>query len=633
MAGIAVTNFAVPSAEGEQSIAHGLGETPKALIFFSFGADADGTWRTNAISVAGFYDTVAQKSLVGDTADGDSSPTAARYMSSNRALVLSSDWDGSGVGRIVGEVVSLDSDSIEINWTTLVGDIASFTGRTCAVMAIGGGNVRAKLVSDTMKTSTGTQAKTGVGFKPDTVLFINAGDAAISENSVANDMYFGLGWMCADGTQAAISQASQHAGAASASGRQARTDSSIVICGFAGATRARAGFSAMDADGYTLNWGVAAATAAPFYALCLKGVRAKSLAKSVRTSTGSEAWTGAGFAPTAALMMSASIAVNTAGSGAVAAIGAASGTSAQYAGTEQDRDGLATTDANRYGNTVLLAVAGPGTNQLITKEASLTSFDADGHTLNYTTATAAAVDAFTLELAVITPITGPSLYPRTEDGEATTSQNDKLGNVAPSSGSDGTDNFSTSTTVRYILLKPGVLGTTTPNQTSSPAGIAAQGFGFDILISDLTDVSTGYPRSTPAGVWNFNQQIALSAGDAANNVYAVLINVYRRNTDGSYTFLFSAISANQAGGAGAATLTFAWSSTSQPNYNFAEGETIHVEYWIKGKGVAVTGQTITFNIGSADNIVVPNGGIFTLIHPYGAHQRFVGQAIPRAGSR
>jgi hypothetical protein len=110
---------------------------------------------------------------------------------------------------------------------------------------------------------------------------------------------------------------------------------------------------------------------------------------STRTSTGSQAYTGVGFQPKALILWC--VGATSAGSFQAHAqvfYGIASGSSAQYCVGGYSEDALADSDAKRFWQNVVLSFC--NVSSTLTVEASLTSFDSDGFTLNYTTASATA---------------------------------------------------------------------------------------------------------------------------------------------------------------------------------------------------------------------------------------------------
>lgn len=618
--GIAVTRFAPASgSDSKQTVAHGLpaGEVPVALIFFRNNDDAAGTWAAHLDESIGVWDGSSHRCVATGSIDGQTSTRTERLCSTTK--VMASVGCNVGVDNAVifwtASVLSTDDTNVVLSYSQ-----ASLSSLgTCGLVAIGGADALSKIVGHTMKTSLspdGIVPVTGAGFPPDLIVNIWAGDDSATENTALVGGRMGFGVACRDGTQAALSHASQDGVGTSASGRRTSNTSCVNQCSTTGSLNSAAGITSMDSDGFTVTYSAAAAAAAPVYSLCLKNVQAELVTQAKKNGAGLQPITGAGFAPDAGVFFGASLAVATTAANAGLGLGAASGTgsAAKFAMTGQDRDGLGTSDSNAYGNAKAFAsMQSYATSQGTVNEADLNSFDTDGATLNWTTSDSSTAALFALFLKIRVPVTTDKYFPRTEIGEANTANNDKLGDTAPSSGSDGTCAFSTTATLRYILLKPGVSGTTTPNQTADPSGIASQGFGWDILIAEKDRGPSTAKRKALAGVWNFQTKIAYSAGDTAVD-FSTVCNVYRRNTNGTYTFLFSAKGTDAAVGAVGATLTCTYSSTSQPEYTFAQGETVHVEFWLHGRGggtLGATAQTATFNIESGVFVQMPSPGFRT----------------------
>lgn len=369
---IATTTFAVPNVSGDFTVAHGLNETPKALIFLCAGTNtALGSWAVNGVMTVGFWTPGDGAKSVG-VAGLDAQATSSEV----RILRSSAIATYAGTSRNGDFTVSsVDATNIVMNFAFIPGNPGALIG----VLAIAGPNVQAKIVTDTMNTLIATKAKTGVGFQPDCVLFAHAGSAAITEDTTTTDMRFGFGAMTSVG--AGIGMASQNGVTTTASGR--RLQGPIISAGFGGTNIGSAGLFSMDADGYTLNWSTAAAAAAPFYALCLKGVKAGLLAFNKRSGTGTQSLTGFGFSPQAAIFFSASVAGNFTQTTALASIGAASFDGGKYTVGVQSRNGLGTSDDNSYANAkAVMQVGGIATT---IGEADVSAWGTDGLTLNWTT--------------------------------------------------------------------------------------------------------------------------------------------------------------------------------------------------------------------------------------------------------
>lgn len=385
---IALTRFNTPSTGAAQNvtIAHGLAETPKALIFFTVSGDPATGWTPSYEVALGFWATgmTHGSSVYAGGIDAVGTPNERRASANDLRAFNTTDSSGTFYGNNSAYVSSVDATNVTIHYAAVSQSVA------VVMVAIGGPNVLAKVVRHTMRTATGNQAVTGVGFTPDVVLHIDQGEQATTEissdtDTTANgDSRFGFGWMTAT-EQAAHGWAAGNGGASSSSGRRTSATGCLVCSSGSGALNAGAGYVSMDADGFTINYSVAAAAAAPVYSLCLKGVRAKGISFAKKNGTGSQAVTGVGFTPQALITIAPAQADATSNSNIATGIAFSAAIGGSGGGAVQVRNGLGTADDNRYSVAkAAMAISGP-TSQSLLGEADLSSFDSDGFTLNWTT--------------------------------------------------------------------------------------------------------------------------------------------------------------------------------------------------------------------------------------------------------
>src|SRR5919108_2941928 len=188
------------------------------------------------------------------------------------------------------------------------------------------------------------------------------------------------------------------------------------------------------------------------------------------------------------------------------------------------------------------------------------------------------------------PTTSQAFSWRTEAGEGT--GNHKLGDE-PADGSDGRVDFGTSTTLRWIGWTPGVVDNTTPNQTANPDGVTNK--GWNILDADMQE--PGQRRVIKAGTWSFEFSVDIDVADLGQNIYRVGVNAYRYTvSSGAKTKLFWQFSNTFEPAVGGQAVTM--DVTGQPDFLFTDDETLHLEFWAKGRGAAITGRKATFEIGT-----------------------------------
>jgi hypothetical protein len=151
-----------------------------------------------------------------------------------------------------GTLASFDSDGFTINYTT---------GAALAIgyLALRGGSFF--VGSDTQKTTTGTEATTGVGFTPKGVFFWSSNQA--NSSSISSTAKYSI--FAADGTtEGGVWFQSLDAAADGTSDMRTVTDKALGFSTQASTTDAEADLSSFDSDGFTLNWTTADATAREF---------------------------------------------------------------------------------------------------------------------------------------------------------------------------------------------------------------------------------------------------------------------------------------------------------------------------------------------------------------------------------
>lgn len=245
--------------------------------------------------------------------------------------------------------------------------------------------------------TTGAQAVTGVGFLPKIVLFF-------TEGNVGRFFAGGGGWGFGAGVSSSLRFASCFRTTASVSPTVITRAWDNTKCSQyydAGLVLNTVGLTSLDADGFTLSNAIT--TAATVYYLALGGsdlTNAFVGSFADPAATGTKAVTGVGFTPTCVLFFQSAANTATTGSGSGSGhphIGAASGSGArqQWAYGARHRNGQSATEVcsvMRFGKCICrVDTSGSDT---ITTSASLTSFDADGFTLNYDVRNAQNVEYF-----------------------------------------------------------------------------------------------------------------------------------------------------------------------------------------------------------------------------------------------
>lgn len=211
--------------------------------------------------------------------------------------------------------------------------------------------------------------------------------------------------------------------------------------------------------------------------------------------------------------------------------------------------------------------------------------------------------------------------------------NSRLLTPEPAAGNLATQvDFGTSTTTRWYRL--------TPAATVGPAGgdpaatppTTGDNVGWNITASDMDTVS-GRPRKMFAGSVTFNVSVVWTDVDAlaANGTYAVRAHVYRRGQSGALTLLGTGSVSISTIDVGVLIRNYSFTA-SVPLTLFQTGETLHVEYWLRGRGTALS-QQFQFRTGeNATDVraVLPGAGLHTQTAVKGFCRTSVGDILSGA---
>jgi len=369
-------SFAAATATGNQAVV-GVGFVPKAILFWGTRLTAAGY----GVGLRMFFGaaTSATDRWVSAIAGDDAAATmnTGRQISTNaciRNLI-----DGTPTTDALADFVSFDADGFTINWSD-----APPSAWIIHYLALGGDSItNAVAGNSSLADSTGAQAFTGVGFLPEFLMFCSNGRSGTGASSSAN---FHLG--------AASSSARQ--GAASFRDRDAQTTSQTALyqrvnkCIAAVATSSdvvnnEATLTSFDADGFTLDVTTSVSAITVGY-LALKGGNYFVGGETQRTSTGTKATTGLGFKPSGLLAWGTNRAASTAVSSTLnkLSIGGSDGVAEGHIWVESVDNAA---DADLDQRTETTKAIGFATNPSTTDaEADVSTFDADGFTLDWTTA-------------------------------------------------------------------------------------------------------------------------------------------------------------------------------------------------------------------------------------------------------
>ena len=541
LAAVAVGSFTkiTAVAPASQIVTHGLGETPKAVIFWTEGKTGDLS-TPNVVFGFGATDGTMSRSIGMASQDGVNPSNASRRIAA-KALTLVQ-W-----GEVLlaeADLSSWNATSFTLNWTT-----NNSTAYRIHFIAIGGTGVSAKVVEWAMPTTTGNRTVSGVGFQPDVVIHANAGAIVGTVPVSTSSAALGLGVMDGSGNQWANTVFASDGAEPSGTQRGQQTDSCILAIGSGLTVAKEASWVSMNADGFTVNFTTAAASTNPMFSLALRGVTAKagSFAKSTSTAPASQAVSGVGFQPSLLLLSSfqdvaQSVPVVNARYGLGASSGLTEGSSAL-----QDTNGLSPTSVDGVDKVDKVFVKVNNSTPAIDAQADMSSFNSGGFTLNWTTNDAVLTQLLYLALAVApvatptsTPTNTPTSTPTTTPTLTPTVASTLTPTQTPTQSLTGTP---TQTLTATPTITPTVTSTATntPTQTSTstPTGtptttptVSATITITPTVTPTVTTTPTQTPTNTPTGTatWTATQTATLTATQTATITPTVTLTTTATST-------------------------------------------------------------------------------------------------------
>ena len=380
-----VGSFNKISTVTTQNVAHGLGETPKALILWTNGK-TDENFGASFLFAFGITDqSRASYSVAIASNDGVTTPDSSRRLAAKAITIVQ--WGQSLVAE--ADVSAWDSTNFTLNWTS---NTAS-TGYVIHFLAISGSYVSSKVVNWTMGTATGNKAVTGVGFVSNLVLHAHLGyDFTSAAGNSATNAHLGLGVMDAAGNQWATTVFSLDRTSVGNSDTQRgqQTDGCIYSFDNGLTVQKKASFVSMDSDGFTVNFTNATSNSASqviSLALTDLNVKAGNFSKNTTTAppTQSQSVTGVGFQPKALLLASFQTSAQASPLTQTRfGLGASDGTT-QGSSAFADQDNVATSNVDGIDKTSKAFMVVNNNTPAIGAEADLASMDSGGFTLSWTT--------------------------------------------------------------------------------------------------------------------------------------------------------------------------------------------------------------------------------------------------------
>jgi hypothetical protein len=276
----------------------------------------------------------------------------------------------------------IDLQSFNADGFTLVVDDQVAANYRVMYLALGGAdltNVATGVLTE--PGATGNQVITGLGFRPDLVLFGSAG--ATSNTPVAGST-LAIGAAVSSAKQGIIMGLSEDAQATKDTACYSRNDECIALPLVTGtlAIDARATLVSLDSDGFTINWLERAASRNVFF-IAIKGPKVTMGDYTMPGNIGDGNPITLGFTPKAVLQFTTGISIATVDTLFVddnIAIGAATGPAERMSMATSDQNGVATSDVQTHveHDQSLIRVSGGGALASVQDVASI---EQDGFTL------------------------------------------------------------------------------------------------------------------------------------------------------------------------------------------------------------------------------------------------------------
>lgn len=376
-------SFAKRTGVGTQTIT-GVGFKPKALIFWWTNQGAVGMDSGSVRWSMGFSDGANHCGVAHQGQDNVSGPDTSRAWRNDACLILTSLVD---VTDSLGTVSALISDGFTVNWSAASGS----AGVPIHFLAIGG-DVAATVGDFTSSGSTGNQSITAVGFRPTCVFFLGAAWTTSDTNASDGFGSFGFGCGVSASEQWVLATDTIDAANPSTTYRYQRSDKCLARLIGSTVTN-EAAFVSQDDFGFTVNWTTAAAGKVAY--LALTGVTVKAGTFTNPAATGNQTIPTTGITPAGVIVGSVGATSNTAvQTQNRITVSGFDGTNDGGAWTGDEHNVAPSRGARWLDTTSMLrlidTVAATGASSTVSAEASGVSVQADGFTVNWSTADATA---------------------------------------------------------------------------------------------------------------------------------------------------------------------------------------------------------------------------------------------------
>ena len=253
-------NFDTGAGTGNLTVT-GIGFTGKLGLFLMSRPDATPVTVSQVLnaglSIGAAVSSSARWCRVYGAEDAAANQVCWEQIHDNRIAIT---WDDGAVKTTRCEMDFVSWASGEFTVNRVVNDAS----QTCSYLVFGGADLNVAVGTDTQKTSTGTQAKTGLGCQPQALILGGMGNTTLNSQGVEDvRAFFGVAGSVGDersiaGSQTSASDPTETACKASA------TKIARYVSGATPTVVSEADLSSFDSGGYTLDWTTADAVARLF---------------------------------------------------------------------------------------------------------------------------------------------------------------------------------------------------------------------------------------------------------------------------------------------------------------------------------------------------------------------------------
>lgn len=271
-----VGSLNTPTSTGSLAVTD-VGFKPKVVLFFPTMQTTTGIAANMRLGFGAAKDSTNEFAMAVASLDAAATMDSGRETATDGCILL--------INEAQTDLVKADLTSMDNGGFTLNFSVVDASARKVGYLALGGGDITDVEVSNYQgPAATGEHSRTGMGFRPDLVLFTTVQGTTAAGSGASAAPSFGM--FCDYGGEGTVAYMDEDNIAAADTYREMRTDSCLSALTVAGAQAARARFQRMNSDGWTLNWATAPATGIFLHYVAIKGIIGCIGSVKSQTSTG-----------------------------------------------------------------------------------------------------------------------------------------------------------------------------------------------------------------------------------------------------------------------------------------------------------------------------------------------------------